>query len=163
MPTPTNHFGVAFGLFAVLMLAFLPGCKRSAAENARDAGSKSQGGEEIAFKYETTGAEGHYAGGTAPVSWPAGFPNDVPLYPKAIPTQTQTKAATVCVLLNTSDSTARVKAFYLEKMKENSWKTTTAATATDVMIEGVKEGRKLTVLISETSGGARFSLTLANE
>jgi hypothetical protein len=156
-------FGIKFILVAVLIMAFCPGCKRSAAENANDADwKKSHGGEEIAFKYGT-GAEGHYAGGTAPVILPPGFPNDVPLYPKAIPTQTQTTPPPVCVLLNTSDSAAKVKAFYLEKMKENGWKIKIAATATDTMLEGVKEDRKLTVLISKKSGGTQFSLTIAEE
>jgi hypothetical protein len=157
-------FCVELILLAVLTLAFLPGCKRSAA-NAKGVISKSQGNEEIAYKDET-GAEVHYAGGTATVSLPAGFPNDVPLYPKAIPVQTRIKIPTVCVLLNTSDSAAQVKAFYLESLKENGWKTKTSPT-TDIMIEGVKdggdvkEGRKLTVLISEKTGGSQFSLTLS--
>lgn len=149
-----------FIFLVVLTLVFLPGCKRSATENAKGAIPKSQGGEEIAYKDET-GAEVHYAGGTAPVSLPVGFPNDVPLYPKAIPTQTQTKASTVCVLLDTSDSAAKVRAFYAETLKENGWKIKIDDIATDVRIEGSKEGRKLTVLMSKKSGGAQFSLTLA--
>ena len=156
-------FGVQLVLLAVLAIGFCAGCKRSAAENAKNAVSQSREGEEIEFKDET-GGEVHYAGGKAPVTLPSGFPTDVPLYPKAIPIQTRTKTPSVCVLLNTPDAAARVKAFYLEKMKENGWKLETdTATADAVMLVGVKKDRKLIVLISEESGGAQFSLTIVQE
>jgi hypothetical protein len=147
-------------LLTLLAVVVSPGCKPAVVEKSKPAAEKSFVGQELVYKDES-GAEVRFAGGTAPVSLPLTFPSDVPLYPKAVPVQTRIKAPTVCVFLNTPDSAAKVKAFYEEKLKENGWKTKIAGTKTDALLDAVKEGRKLQVLIPEKEKNVQYSVTLA--
>ena len=144
---------VGIGLL-LLIVALQPGCKRSttvAEPEKSDKVAAAQNGDAAEITYKTEEGEVvDYAGGKKAVALPANFPADVPVYPKAMPVMTKTGDTKMTVFLNTPDSLQKVGTFYKEQLKEKGWQIKPIPDTPKVLVlEGEKEGRKLTVFITE--------------
>ena len=68
------------------------------------------------------------------------------------------------VTLSTTDPLEKVVAFYKKQLKEKDWELKTTTEMSQIsMLDGEKEGRKLTVLISEKSDETSISLTVSKK
>ena len=156
------------GMGLLLLIVMLQvGCKRSTTVVGQkgEKATVTQEGDniEVAFKGQN-GEIVHFAGGKNAVALPAEFPADVAIYPKAIPVTTSTAGTEMTVMFRTSDSLQKVVVFYKAQLKEKGWK---IKTATDIpeasMLEGEKDGRKLTVWTAEQQDGTIINLVVSSK
>jgi hypothetical protein len=158
-----NYVGMGLLLLIVLLQA---GCKRSTTVVGPD-GQKvtvSKNGEdtEVAFK-GINGQEVHYAGGKKNVALPADFPADI-VYPKATVALSSTANEVMMVVLKSADPLEKAKTFYDETLKKSGWKIeNTLNTPAGTMVQGTKEGRTLTVLISTESDQTSIQLSVTKK
>jgi hypothetical protein len=143
-PTKTTTFVVA----GLLLLVVIVGCKRSTpgADEKKPAPDIGRSDEIPPFK-RANGEIVHSAGGK-PIVLPTEFPDDVPRYPKAVPTIAIVGDKEVTVILTTSDAAKKIETFYREQLKQNGWKTTADKPQLS-KIDAEKGGISLTVIFPE--------------
>ena len=153
----------------LLGLVLQTGCKRSTTvvgPKGEKATVTQDGGKvEVAYKNKE-GGEVHFAGGTDAVALPEGFPKDVAIYPKAkvFMSTTADKGLTMMLMTKTPDSIQKAEAFYKSKMKEDGWKIENAMNISQqVMLQGKKEDRMLTVAISKESKETQIMVSVTKE
>jgi hypothetical protein len=156
---------MAIGLLVIVVLE--PGCKRStsvvASKGERVTETKNGEGTEIDYK-GMNGEDIRSSVGKQGVALPRDFPADVAIYPKATPMMVATKDKETTVILTTTDATSKVVAFYKGQLKEKGWTMRLSSDAPKVsLLQGEKEGRRLTALLTETSEGTGIQLTLVKK
>jgi hypothetical protein len=156
---------MAIGLLVIVVLE--PGCKRStsvvAPKGEKAIETKNGEGTEIPYK-GINGEDIRSAVGKQGVALPRDFPADVAIYPKATPIMVATKDKETAVLLTTTDSLQKTLTFYKGQLKQNGWKIKLSSDAPKVsLLQGEKEGRGLTVLLTETAEGTGIQLTLVKK
>ena len=143
-------------------LALCAGCGRSRtytdAEGQTTTVTQKGKSAEVTFK----GKDGQETRIGQGVALPDDFPKDVAIYPKAnVFASTKEKKGTMSVVLEIADPAPQVLAFYKEKLKENGWSIKNEMNvAGTVMVEGAKEGRKLTLTAGGDSGKTMATLVL---
>ena len=151
----------------LLTVVFQTGCKRSTTivgpKSERVTETKTGEDTELAFK-GINGEDIRSSIGKNGVALPSDFPSDVAIYPKATPTMVATKDKETAVLLTTNDSFQKTLTFYKGQLKEKGWKIKLSSDQSKVsFLQAEKEGRGLSVLITETSEGTGIQLTLVKK
>jgi hypothetical protein len=155
--------GVGLGL---LILALAAGCGRSNSTTA--VGPK--GDEKVTVTREgdvtKVTAKGEHgeeikAASGSDVSLPEGFPDDVPIYPKATILSSVTVGDTMTVSLRTSGSAKDVETFYKQKLKDGGWESKSSLDMPQMkMLQAAKKRRTLNVVISAESDHTIISLSV---
>jgi len=132
-------------------------------EGNRTTLTEKGGNVEVTFEGKD-GEKVRIAGGEGGVALPDGFPKDVPLYPGATPTVTNSNAEVTTVMLTTADAAAKVSAFYKEKLAAAGWTTkNTLDMPTGSMIVCSKGDRTLSVTLVSDDNQTMINLTLGKE
>jgi hypothetical protein len=166
---PSQHWPIngcwigCLGLL-LLMVSFQAGCKRSTtiAEPKGERITEAKNAADVPFPYKGMNGEDILSStGKNGVPLPSDFPADVPVYPKATPAMVARKDKETTVLFTTPDSLKKAVTFYKSHLKENGWKIRMIADSPQVsLLEGEKEARSLTLLLTENSEGTGIQLTL---
>lgn len=105
-----------------------------------------------------------FAGEKDSLKLPDGFPDDVPVYPKARVIGTSTDKHAMVVTLETGDVLSDVSKFYTEKLKANGWEiNVTYNTEENTMLSATKQRRSCTAVAGKTSTGTAVTLTVASD
>ena len=144
--------------------------EQSAMEKALDAlppeqRPKIEHGEsgEIRYEGQTESGEKFVAQMGGNVTLPANFPEDVPLYPDAVPfSAMETGGGTTLLSLDTDKPAPKVYEFYKEKLPASGWKIDNELNVGGQrVLTAIKGDRKAVVQIESTEKGARIGFLLS--
>jgi len=143
-------------LVAACAVVSLAGCgSRTVAPGV----TASEDGEKVTLN--TPGGKTEFTTGSTNVELPDGFPDDMPLYPRAIVKVASETAGMTLVSLETSDSMKQVWDYYNKEFDDKKWQTAgTWNTSEGGQISVEKDNQVCSVTIATVKKSGRTTVTI---
>jgi hypothetical protein len=164
-------------LAATVILALGPGCKKAteeAIESAIESQAARHGSDadvEIgneSFSMQVQGKDGQQTmqiGEDADL--PAGFPEDVPLYPNwtILIAHSQEQNSVFMIQAKSEDPLPQVAEFFTEHVPQNGWEETSGTSQGEKMkiVQYAKEDRTLSIVLNTAEKGTGVNVTVAKK
>ena len=96
----------------------------------------------------------------AEVEIPEYYPEDAPIYPGTKPAQAQIRNGRASLMFGTPDSPADVDRYMSDYLRDQGWNPQSQRQGDRTLMQGIKDGRTLTVLVSRADVGKETETTL---
>lgn len=121
-------------------------------------------GKEIRYSGETPKGTKFTAQLGGIVELPANLPEDLPLYPNAVPYSAMEAADTALVTIDSEDGAAEIYEFYLRKLPVSGWTIQNELNlGAQRVVTAVKDNRKVVFQIDKTERGTRIAIAVSPE